>query len=116
MSDLLDLLKDTEEAPELEELQVIQADSQLHLAIQAIALAYAKRGELQKASELAHELVGALRREVLEDIGGTAVKSHLETEARQWARDFENPNERAYALLGIASAISAGQNKVATIH
>lgn len=112
MTRLVDLLKQRQGSEELRQLRVLQTrESDTLPALEAIALAWARKGFLAEASNIANDLDFHKRSDLYKEIGNRLVVSAGKSEALRWARTLSASSDKAYALVGIASAIFSSEQK-----
>ncbi len=110
MARLIGLLKQGQDSEELRQLRNLQDREYNTLpALEAMALAYARRASLTEASKIANDLDFHKRVGLYEEIGNTLMVSNRKTAALQWARALSSPADKAYALVGIARAIATSK-------
>jgi hypothetical protein len=102
------LLKQREDFKESRQLSALEhIDYEIHAAHKAIALAYAKQGSLAEASNIAADPNFSYGTNLFEEIGKVSAEAGHEIRAIAWARALSSPTVKAYALRGIAWALSA---------
>jgi hypothetical protein len=106
LSALLEQREDFNERQQLRALENI--DDEIHAALKAIAIAYARQGSLAEASKFANDPDFSYgRTDLFEEIGKARAEAGHETRAIAWARALSSPTVKTYALRGIAWALSA---------
>lgn len=81
-------------------------------ALEAIAKALARKGDLFGAMAAADELnVPAHRLELIKELSAFHAKAGRTEQTLRWARNLSSPSEKAYALVGIATALSQSADK-----
>jgi hypothetical protein len=89
-------------------------DSTVHWALEAIAKAQARSGDLHSAVTTADDLTQPSHRaSLIQAIGATQVQSGHTQSALIWARALPSPSDKAHALVGIAQALSTPKSKPA---
>jgi hypothetical protein len=89
-------------------------DTLVGSALEAIAKAQAKQGDVRNALATADGLTTPSRRlALLGEIGAVQVRAGRTHQALTWARALPSPSDKAYALLGIAQGLSAPKIKPA---
>jgi tetratricopeptide (TPR) repeat protein len=89
-------------------------DSTVRWALEAIAKAQARRGDLHSAVTTADDLTQPSHRaSLIQAIGATQVQSGHTQSALIWARALPSPSDKAHALVGIAQALSTPKSKPA---
>ena len=112
MTRLVDLLKQRQDSEELRQLRALQTREYDTLpALEAIALAWTRKGSLTEASNIANDLDFHKRCDLYEEIANMLVVSVGKSEALRWARTLSAPSDKAYALVGIASAIFSSEQR-----
>ena len=111
LSTLLNQREDFKESRQLSALEHI--DYEIRAAHKAIALAYARHGSLAEASNIAANPDFSYGKDLFEEIGKVSAEGGHEIRAIAWARALSSPTDKAYALLGIAQALSVPKNKPA---
>jgi hypothetical protein len=112
MARLISLLKQGQDSEELRQLRILQDREYDTLpALEAMALAYARRGSPTEASKIANDLDFHKRVGLYNEIGNTLVASNHKMTALQWARALSSLVDKTYALVGIARAISTSKQK-----
>lgn len=75
-------------------------------ALAAIAGAYARQGSMEQAQAIASDLYPHDRNNLFKECGRILAETESGEKAIRWARTLEAPVEKAYALVGIADALS----------
>ncbi len=105
-----------EDSEELRQLRALQrTEDESRMALEAIALAHARRGEIVEASTIAFDLDFHYREELLGAIGKVTVESGRNTQALAWGRSLPSPSDRSYALVEIAGALNASMTKTNSV-
>lgn len=82
-----------------------EIDRDIQRGLEAIAKAFARKGDLVSAMALADELNNpASRLHLIQELSTLHVKAGAKERTLQWARDLSNPSEKVFALVGIATA------------
>ena len=82
-------------------------DRDIQRGLEAIAKAFARKGDLTNAMAVAAELNDAAKRLVLfKELSMLHVKAGRKGQTLRWARALSNPSEKVFALVGIANALS----------
>jgi hypothetical protein len=94
----------------LQELETIEVEIQRGL--DAIAKAYARKGDLRGAMALADETRHpAARFHLIKDVGTIQVQAGRKADTLRWARALSNAPEKVFALVGIATALWSETHK-----
>jgi hypothetical protein len=87
-------------------------DSDIQRGIEAIARAFARKGDLSGAMAVADELnQPAHRLHLIKDLSMLHTQAGREEHTLRWARNVSNPSERVFALVGIATGLSHHTDK-----
>jgi hypothetical protein len=94
-------------------LQALLAmEKDIQRALEAIAKALARKGDLSGGMAIAHELnQPAHRLELIEGLAAAHAQSGDKAHTLRWARNLSSPSEKAFALVGIASAVADEADK-----
>jgi len=89
-----------------------KVDSDIQRGIEAIARAFARKGDLSGAMAVADELnQPAHRLHLIKDLSMLHTQAGREEHTLRWARNVSNPSERVFALVGIATGLSHHTDK-----
>ncbi|HET9606250.1 MAG TPA: hypothetical protein VFO87_04320 [Nitrospira sp.] len=89
-----------------------KVDSDIQRGIEAIARAFARKGDLSGAMAVADELnQPAHRLHLIKDLSMLHTQAGREEHTLRWARNLSNPSERVFALVGIATGLSHHTDK-----
>lgn len=92
--------------------KVQSLDVAIRQAQEAIAKAYARKGDLASAIATANELnLSSERLRLIKEISALQTQTAATESALRWARGLPSPSDKAYALLGIATGLSEVKNK-----
>ena len=84
-----------------------KVDSDIQRGIEAIARAFARKGDLSGAMAVADELnQPAHRLHLIKDLSMLHTQAGREEHTLRWARNLSNPSDRVFALVGIATGLS----------
>lgn len=114
--ELLDLAEQLREGQNSEDVSRWRKLQRLDVAIrqaqEAIAKAHARKGDLAGAITAANELNLPIDRlGLIKEISAIQTQTARTESALRWARGLPSPSDKAYALLGIATALSDAKNK-----
>jgi hypothetical protein len=101
-------------ADEMRLQELWKMDRDIQRALEAIAKAFARKGDLTSAMAVVDELNDAAKRlDVIKELSMLHVKAGRKGQTLRWARALSNPSEKVFALVGIANALSqTDQRKV----
>ena len=82
-----------------------EIDRDIQRGLEAIAKAFARKGDLVSAMPFADELNNpASRLHLIQELSTLHVKAGAKERTLRWARGLSNPSEKVFALVGIAIA------------
>jgi len=84
-----------------------KVDGDIERGLEAIARAFARKGDLSGAMAVADELnQPAHRLHLIKDLSTLHIQAGRKEHTLQWARNLSNLSERVFALVGIATGLS----------
>ena len=87
-------------------------DGDIQRGLEAIARAFARKGDLRGAMAVADELnQPAHRLHLIKDLSTLHIQAGRKEHTLQWARNLSSPSERVFALVGIATGLSHHTDK-----
>jgi tetratricopeptide (TPR) repeat protein len=111
--DLAEKLREGQNPDDVSRWRKLQSlDVAIRQAQEAIAKAYARKGDLAGAIAAANELnLPSDRLGLIKEISALQTQTAGTESALRWARGLPSPSDKAYALLGIATALPDAKNK-----
>ncbi|HEU0007850.1 MAG TPA: hypothetical protein VFS12_17820, partial [Terriglobia bacterium] len=92
--------------------ELLKMDLDISRALEAMAKAHARKGDLSAAIALAREAnEPAQRLKLIEAVSGVHAQSGYKLITVRWARTLSSPSERVFALVGIATGLSQEADK-----
>ena len=89
-----------------------KVDGDIQRGLEAIARAFARKGDLSGAMAVADQLnQPAPRFHLIKDLSMLQIQAGREEATLRWARNLSNPSERVFALVGIATGLSHHTDK-----
>lgn len=83
-----------------------QMDLNIRRGLEAIAKAFATKGDLRTAMAVANELNKPAKLDLIKEVFALQVKSGSKEQTLRWARNLSTPSEKVFALVGIATGLS----------
>ena len=86
--------------------QLWDLDRDIQRGLEAIAKAFARKGDLRSATAVADELYDSTKRlELIKDLSTLLVKAGHKEQTLSWTRALSSPSNKVFALVGIATAL-----------
>ncbi len=91
---------------------LLKVDGDIERGLEAIARAFARKGDLSGAMAVADEInQPAHRLHLIKDLSTLHIQTGRKEHTLRWARNLSSPSERVFALVGIATGLSHHTDK-----
>ncbi len=91
---------------------LLKVDGDIERGLEAIARAFARKGDLSGAMAVADEInQPAHRLHLIKDLSTLHIQAGRKEHTLRWARNLSSPSERVFALVGIATGLSHHTDK-----